>query len=78
LLAFSRRQIVQPTVVDLNVVVGKTEKLLRRILGEDVDLMTTLGFDIGSVKVDRGHIEQILMNLAVNSRFAMPGGVGCG
>jgi len=74
LLAFSRRQVVQPAVLDLNAVVGKIEKLLRRILGEDVDLMTTLAFDIGPVKVDRGHIEQILMNLVVNSRCAMPDG----
>jgi PAS domain S-box-containing protein len=74
LLAFSRRQVARPGVVDLNAVVAKTEKLLRRVLGEDVELMTTLGFDIGSVKIDRGHIEQILMNLAVNSRFAMPEG----
>jgi len=74
LLSFSRRQIVQPAIVDLNTAVRKVEKLLRRILGEDVDLMTTLAFDIGVVKVDRGHIEQILMNLVVNSRFAMPDG----
>ncbi len=74
LLSFSRRQIAQPAVQDLNSVVGKIDKMLRRILGEDVDLTTTLGFDVGSVKVDRGHIEQILMNLAVNSRFAMPEG----
>jgi two-component system cell cycle sensor histidine kinase/response regulator CckA len=74
LLAFSRRQVVQPVIVDLNAVVSKMEKLLRRILGEDVDLRTTLGFDIGAVKIDRAQIEQILMNLVVNSRWAMPEG----
>jgi len=74
LLSFSRKQIAQPAVQDLNAVVGKIDKMLRRILGEDVELTTTLGLDAGSVKVDRGHIEQILMNLAVNSRFAMPEG----
>jgi len=74
LLAFSRRQVVQATILDLNAVVSKMEKLLRRILGEDVELMTTLAFDVDPVKIDRGQIEQILLNLVVNSRWAMPEG----
>jgi two-component system, cell cycle sensor histidine kinase and response regulator CckA len=74
LLAFGRRQILQPTRLDLNHVVVDLEKLLRRILGEDVDMVYRLAPDIGLVEVDAGQIGQVLMNLAVNAREAMPEG----
>lgn len=74
LLAFSRRQVLQPKVLDLNVVVADIGKMLNRLIGEDVKLEMRLSPDLGSVKADRGQIDQILMNLAVNSRDAMPGG----
>jgi PAS domain S-box-containing protein len=74
LLAFSRRQVLQPQVLDLNVVVANLGKMLERLIGEDIVLATTLAPGIGFVKADRGQIEQIIMNLAVNSRDAMPDG----
>ncbi len=74
LLAFSRRQIVQPKVLDLNQVVRDVEKLLRRVLGEDIELMTVLDPELGRLKADAGQITQVLMNLAVNARDAMPDG----
>lgn len=74
LLAFSRRRVIQPAVLDLNTVLGKMENLLRRILGEDVELTTPLGARISGVKADPGQIEQIIMNLVINSRWAMPNG----
>jgi PAS domain S-box-containing protein len=74
LLAFSRRQVLQPRVLDLNSVVRDTEKLLRRLIGEDVELVARLAPDLGRVKVDPGQVTQVLMNLAVNARDAMPGG----
>ena len=74
LLAFSRSQILQPRVIDLNGVVRGMEEMLRRLIGEDVALMTVLGGDLGSVKADPHQIEQVVMNLAVNARDAMPGG----
>jgi two-component system, cell cycle sensor histidine kinase and response regulator CckA len=74
LLAFSRRQVLEPRVVDLNAVVGETERLLRRLIGEDVLLVTDLAPDLGRVRVDAGQMEQVLMNLAVNARDAMPRG----
>jgi PAS domain S-box-containing protein len=74
LLAFSRRQVLQPQVLDLNAVVANLGKMLERLIGEDIMLVTTLAPDIGFVKADRGQIEQIIMNLAVNSRDAMPDG----
>ncbi len=74
LLAFSRRQVLAPKVLDLNDLVRDTEKLLRRLLGEDVDLITALDQQLGSVRADPGQIEQVLMNLAVNARDAMPAG----
>ncbi|HTM48058.1 MAG TPA: ATP-binding protein [Bryobacteraceae bacterium] len=74
LLAFSRKRVVQPALLDLNDLVSKMEKLLRRVLGEDVELITTLAHDLGAVRIDRGQVEQVLMNLAVNARWAMPEG----
>jgi len=74
LLAFSRQQVLTPQVVNLGDVVYGVEKMLRRVIGEDVDLVTVLGPDAGAVKADVGQLEQVLMNLAVNARDAMPTG----
>jgi len=74
LLAFSRRQTIQPVVLDLNSVVADTDKMLRRLIGEDIDLTIIRDSKLKSVKADRGQIEQVLMNLAVNARDAMPQG----
>ena len=74
LLAFSRKQILQPRILDLNAVVSDTETMLRRLIGEDVELATRLAPDLGSVRADPGQIQQVLMNLAVNARDAMPEG----
>jgi len=74
LLAFSRQQVVEPRVVSLNVVVEGLQKILRRVIGEDIDLTTTLAPDLGPVRADVGQLEQVLMNLAVNARDAMPTG----
>ena len=73
-LAFSRKQVLQPQVVNLNAIVSAVETMLRRVIGEDITLHTSLRENLGSVKVDPGQIEQVLMNLAVNSRDAMPEG----
>jgi PAS domain S-box-containing protein len=74
LLAFSRKQVLQPRVLDLNAVISELEKLLRRLIGEDIGFRTVLESDLGNVKADPGQIEQILMNLAINARDAMPNG----
>jgi PAS domain S-box-containing protein len=74
LLAFSRRQVLQPQVLDLNEVIGDMERLLRRVISEDIALVTQLENGIGAVKADRGQIEQVVMNLVVNARDAMPNG----
>ncbi len=74
LLAFSRQQLVVPQVLDLNALVADTEKLLRRLIGEDVELVADLEPALGRVQADPGQVEQILMNLAVNARDAMPRG----
>ena len=74
LLAFSRQQVVEPRVVSLNTVVEGLQKILRRVIGEDIELTTTLAPDLGAVRADVGQLEQVLMNLAVNARDAMPTG----
>jgi two-component system cell cycle sensor histidine kinase/response regulator CckA len=74
LLAFSRRQVLDMKVLDLNVIIRDLEKMLRRMIGEDIDLITSLADDLGAVKTDPGWIEQVIMNLAVNARDAMPSG----
>jgi PAS domain S-box-containing protein len=74
LLAFARRQPMEARIVDLNPVVSGLEKMLRRLLGEDVTLLTELEPNLGKVKVDPGQLEQIILNLAVNARDAMPEG----
>ncbi len=74
LLAFSRRQVMEPKVLDLNVIVHNMDLLLRRLLGEDVELRVVLDDKLGKVKADPGQIEQVIMNLAVNARDAMPTG----
>jgi hypothetical protein len=74
LLAFSRKQVLQPRILDLNAVVAETEKMLRRLIGEDVQLMTVFDEHLGSVRADPGQMDQVLMNLAVNARDAMPRG----
>jgi len=74
LLAFSRKQVFQLTVLNPNDVIKDLNKLLRRMIGEDVDLITVLGSEVGTIKADVGQIEQVIVNLAVNSRDAMPDG----
>ncbi len=74
LLAFSRKQMLDPKIVDLNSVVSENVKMLTRLIGEDIDLVMVPGQDIGAVKADPGQIEQVIMNLAVNARDAMPKG----
>jgi signal transduction histidine kinase len=74
LLAFSRKQILQPKVLDLNQVVFEMNKMLQPLIGEDIDLFTKLKPDVGRVKADPGQLEQVIMNLAVNARDAMPKG----
>jgi PAS domain S-box-containing protein len=74
LLAFSRQQVSEPKVLDLNAIIRNMENMLRRLLGADVELRTTLQSQLGRVKADASQVEQIIMNLAVNSRDAMPRG----
>ncbi|MGO9409716.1 MAG: response regulator [Spirochaetia bacterium] len=74
LLAFSRKQILQPRVVSLNEIVRRMEKMLPRMIGEDVELAMHLQPDAGNVRADQGQLEQVIMNLAANARDAMPRG----
>ncbi|MFN3322514.1 MAG: ATP-binding protein [Bryobacteraceae bacterium] len=74
LLAFSRKQILQPRVLDLNSVIADFEDMVRRLLGADVDLVTDLGQDLKRIRADRVQIEQVILNLSVNARDAMPRG----
>jgi signal transduction histidine kinase len=74
LLAFSRREVVQPQVVDLNPIVEDMSKMLGRLIGESVDLAVVTSPDLWWIKADPGHMEQVVMNLAVNARDAMPDG----
>jgi PAS domain S-box-containing protein len=74
LLAFSRQQMLQPKILSLNQVITDTSKLLERLIGENVQLFTTLNQKAGQVKVDPGQLSQIIMNLAINARDAMPEG----
>ncbi|MCH9011068.1 MAG: GAF domain-containing protein, partial [Chloroflexi bacterium] len=74
LLAFSRRQIVEPRVLNINDIVLDLNNMLRRLIGEDIEIVMLTDPDLGSTKVDPGQLEQVIMNLAVNSRDAMPDG----
>ena len=74
LLAFSRKQVLQPKVLDLNAVVAGTDSMLRRLIGEDIDLVTVLEPALWHVRADPGQLEQVILNLAVNARDAMPNG----
>jgi two-component system cell cycle sensor histidine kinase/response regulator CckA len=74
LLAFSRRQVLQPKVLDLNAIVVGLDKLLRRLMDEDVKMKTAVADNLGMIKADPGQIEQVIMNLVVNARDAMPDG----
>ena len=74
LLAFSRRQVLQPRPINLNSIVNSVESLLRRLIGEDVDIVFDSAPDLGTVRADPGQMEQVIMNLAINARDAMPRG----
>lgn len=74
LIAFSRKQILQSQTLDLNRILSNMDRLLRRLIGEDIELVTVPGKDLGMVKADPGQIEQVIVNLALNARDAMPRG----
>jgi len=74
LLAFSRKQVLSPRVINLNDIVLNLDSMLRRLIGEDIEVLTVPATDLGTVKADPGQIEQVVMNLALNSRDAMPRG----
>jgi len=74
LLAFSRKQVIEPRVIDLNALVVESSRMLRRLIGEDIELSTRLAPDLPTVRADPVQIEQVIVNLVVNARDAMPGG----
>jgi PAS domain S-box-containing protein len=74
LLAFSRKQIIQPKLLDLRAVIADLDKMMRRVIGEDIELSTVPAEDLWKIKVDPGQIEQVILNLAVNARDSMPQG----
>jgi len=74
LLAFSRQQVLQPVVFNLNLVVSEMDKMLHRLIGEDIEITTELAPNLANIRADRSQVEQIVMNLAVNARDAMPTG----
>jgi len=74
LLGFSRKQVISPVVLELNAVIGELEKMLRRLIGEDIQVTFKREPKLGRVKIDPGQVEQVLMNLAINARDAMPTG----
>ena len=74
LLAFSRQQVLEPKVIDVNSIIMDLEKMLRRLIGEDIELTTALDSTLGRIKADSGQIEQAILNMAVNARDAMPDG----
>jgi len=74
LLAYSRRQVLAPQVVDLNAIIANMENMLRRLIGEDIELVTVFSPDLGRVKADPAQLEQVVLNLCVNARDAMPQG----
>ena len=74
LLAFSRKQVLTPQIVDVNVLISEIQKMLRRLIGADITLTASLGTNLGRVKADPGQLEQVIMNLVVNARDAMPRG----
>lgn len=74
LLAFSRQQVLEPKILDVNVIIRNMENMVRRLIGEDIDFSTVLESGLASVRADQGQIEQVIMNLVVNARDAMPHG----
>ncbi|HEX6938442.1 MAG TPA: MASE1 domain-containing protein [Longimicrobiales bacterium] len=74
LLAFSRKQVFQPRVIDLNAVVLETARMLRRLIGEDIELLTSLEPGLGHIRADPAQLQQVILNLALNARDAMPAG----
>lgn len=74
ILALSRKQVLRPSVLDLNVSLKEVERLLARLVGEDITVVTTYDADVGAIEVDKGQLEQVLLNLVANARDAMPNG----
>ena len=74
LLAFGRRQVLQPALLNPNEVIGRMEKMLQRLIGETIELVTVLAPEIAMIRADRGQIEQVMMNLVINARDSMPNG----